>query len=45
MRRVAKGYDFVGDQGTIDADGTVHFFPDPDPRDTCDGARNSLPVK
>ena len=39
FRRVSKGYDFVGDKGTVGSDGTIHFYPGPDPRDTCDGAQ------
>ena len=39
-RRVSKGYDFVGDKGTVGSDGTINFFPGPDPRDTCDGVQS-----
>ena len=34
---VAYGYDFIGDKGVINKDGSVTAYPDPDPRDTCDG--------
>lgn len=37
--RVAFGYDFTGDSGQVRSDGmTLVLHPDPDPRDTCEGA-------
>ena len=35
--RVAYGYDFIGDSGVANWDGSVTAFPGPDPRDTCEG--------
>ena len=40
--RVAFGHDFVGDNGTSNADGSVTAYPGPDPRDTCDGVLDAL---
>ena len=38
--KVAFGYDFIGDNGTFNAnDGSTVTFPSPDPRDQCDGMR------
>ena len=42
-RRVAYGYDLVGDEGSQEFDGSITVYPDADPRDTCIGERALIP--